>query len=282
MWNCLDRIDMSRKEHSATSAMDQSGIALPALSFSPAEILQFHELGYAILRNVCETHLVERMIEVTRYGLKNRVEPIEYESDLKYPGAPDSRGADGGQTVRRLKQALSRDYVFIEWAQHPAIILRLKQLLGEQVVCPLAHHNCIMTKEPRFSSDTGWHQDLRYWSFTRPELISVWLALGPERKENGCLQLVPGSHRQSYPTSSFDKELFFRSDLPENQEVLNQRVLAELNPGDVLFFHARTLHAATRNYSQQTKYSVVLTFRSADNPPLPGTRSAAFPELLLH
>jgi len=261
---------------------DQSGIALPSLAFSPAEVLRFNELGYAILRNICEPHLVERMIAVTKYGLKNDVEPVEYEADLKYPGAPESATADGGRTIRRLKQAISRDAVFMEWVQHPGIVQRLRQLLGEQLVCPLAHHNCIMTKEPRFSSDTGWHQDLRYWSFTRPDLISVWLALGPERKENGCLQLIPGSHRQIYPPSSFDKDLFFRSDLPENQEVIQNRVLAELNPGDVLFFHARTLHAATRNSSQQTKFSVVLTFRSLDNPPIPDSRSASHPELLLH
>jgi len=273
---------MARIQHTGMSASEQSGIALPSLSFSPAEVIRFNELGYAILRNICEPHLVERMIKVTKYGLQHHVQPVEYEADLKYPGAPDSSQDDGGKTIRRLKQALSRDYVFIEWAQHPAIVLRLRQLLGNELVCPLAHHNCIMTKEPRYSSDTGWHQDLRYWSFTRPDLISVWLALGPERKENGCLQLVPGSHRETYPATSFDGQKFFRSDLPENQEVLQNRVFAELNPGDVLFFHARTLHAATRNYSQQTKFSVVLTYRAADNPPLPGTRSAASPELLFH
>jgi len=261
---------------------DQSGISLPSLSFSPAEILRFHELGYAILRNVCEPHLIERMLVATKRGLEQRIEPLEFEADLKYPGAPDSSQAAGGETIRRLKQAHSRDYVFTEWMQHPGLVLRLRQLLGDEVVCPLAHHNCIMTKEPRFSSDTGWHQDIRYWSFQKPELISVWLALGPERKENGCLQLIPGSHRQSYPPSSFDKELFFRSDLPENQEVLANRVLAELNPGDVLFFHAKTLHAATRNFSEQTKYSLVFTFRALENAPLPGSRSADSPELLLH
>jgi phytanoyl-CoA hydroxylase len=71
-------------------------------------------------------------------------------------------------------------------------------------------------------------------------------------------------------------------DRPENEPYLQQRRLVELNPGDVLFFHARTLHAATRNYSQATKYSAVFTFRSNDNPPLPDSRSSRSPELLLH
>jgi len=49
----------------------------------------------------------------------------------------------------------------------------------------------------------------------------------------------------------------------------------------VLFFHAKTLHSASRNYSTQTKYSAVFTFRAASNHPLPGTRSAELPELTL-
>jgi phytanoyl-CoA hydroxylase len=54
-----------------------------------------------------------------------------------------------------------------------------------------------------------------------------------------------------------------------------------LDPGDVLFFHAKLLHAASRNYTSQTKYSAVFTFHGPDNAPLPGTRSAELPELVL-
>ena len=69
--------------------------------------------------------------------------------------------------------------------------------------------------------------------------------------------------------------------MPENQVLIDTAVNAELEPGDVLFFHCCTLHSASRNFSQQTKYSAVFTFRPADNRPLAGTRSAAMPELLL-
>jgi phytanoyl-CoA hydroxylase len=54
-----------------------------------------------------------------------------------------------------------------------------------------------------------------------------------------------------------------------------------LDPGDVLFFHCRTFHAAGRNQTSEIKFSAVFTFRPADNSPKPGTRSAAMPELLL-
>jgi phytanoyl-CoA hydroxylase len=138
-----------------------------------------------------------------------------------------------------------------------------------------------MTKQPEFSSDTGWHQDIRYWSFTRPELVSVWLALGAETLDNGCLHLIPGSHRMTFERHRFDEDLFFRPDLPENSHLISTKIAAELSPGDVLFFHGRTFHAASRNFTPNPKFSVVFTVRPADNPPLPGTRSASMPELLI-
>ena len=146
---------------------------------------------------------------------------------------------------------------------------------------PLAHHNCIMTKEPRHSSDTGWHQDIRYWSFEQSDLVSVWLALTPENEHNGCLHLIPGTHRLTLDPSRYDEASFLRPELPENRALIAQSVRAELEPGDGLFFHARTFHAASRNHSDATKLSVVFTFRAAGNRPTPGSRSASLPELLL-
>jgi phytanoyl-CoA hydroxylase len=249
--------------------------------FSEDEIQLFHRDGYLIVRGLAPAPLLERMRQVTLEGLSRIIEPVEFEADLHYPGAPPSRDAEGGRTVRRLKQALTRDYAFLQWVTLPGVLNRLKQLLGPRVVCPLAHHNCIMTKEPRHSSDTGWHQDIRYWSFTRPELVNMWLALGPERPENGCLKLIPETHRMTFERDRFDEALFLREDHPANQPLLSQVVHAPLEPGDVLFFHCLTFHAATRNYSPQTKLSAVFTFRPEDNPPLPNSRSSGSPELLL-
>jgi phytanoyl-CoA hydroxylase len=149
------------------------------------------------------------------------------------------------------------------------------------VVMPLAHHNCIMTKHPRYSSDTGWHQDMRFWSFQSPELVNAWFALGDETLTNGCLKLLPGSHRMPLSPHQLDADKFFRQDLPENAPLLETAVTAELSAGDVLFFHAKCLHSATRNYSEATKYSAVFTFRSLDNAPIEGSRSSQLPELLL-
>ena len=256
-------------------------LALSRHEFSAEELDSFQQNGFVIVRHMAEEQLCERMRQVTARDLREAIEPIEYEADLHYPGAPVSTEATGGRTIRRLKQALSRDYVFTEWLCRPELTKRLRQLLGPEVVCPLAHHNCVMTKCPKYSSDTGWHQDIRYWSFSNPELVSVWLALVPETSQNGCLQVLPGSHRWTIRREQLDEDLFFRSDLSENQALIATRKYVELAPGDVLFFHAMTLHAASRNYSGETKTSVVFTFHGGGNSPRPGSRSAASPELIL-
>jgi phytanoyl-CoA hydroxylase len=225
--------------------------------------------------------MVEQMLQTTIDGLADAVEPVEYESDVHYPGAPASRTADGGTTIRRLKEAHARHSVFTRWLTHPSLVAPLGRLLGARIVAPLAHHNCIMTKHPRFSSETHWHQDIRYWAYQRPELVSAWLALGRETVENGCLYVIPGTHRMDLARHRFDDALFFRSDLAENAALINTKIAVELEPGDALLFHCKSLHAAGRNTTERPKYSVVFTFRPENAPPVPGSRSAAMPELLL-
>lgn len=250
-------------------------------AFTPAELDQFVRQGFIILRDLADPAVVARMQQVTQEHLDRELPPLEYEADLHYPGAPATFDAPGGRTVRRLKQAHSRDIVFTDWVTAPSLVGRLQQILGGPVVMPCAHHNCIMTKTPEHSSDTGWHQDIRYWSFERPELVSAWLALGPEHSENGGLWVIPGSHNMSLDQSRFDDDVFLREDAAANRELLDSAVPVELNAGDVLLFHARLLHSASRNHTSEMKCSVVFTFRPLDNPPVAQSRSAGSPELLL-
>lgn len=249
--------------------------------FTQDEVQSFRSEGYFIARHLIPTDYIATMRQITQRDLAAHQGDIEYEAELNYPGAPASLDAEGGKTARRLRQAISRDPVFMKLVREPFLLERLQQLLGPHVVMPLVHHNCIMTKQPCFSSDTGWHQDTRYWAFTTGELVNLWIALGPETPHNGCLQVLPGTHTGPAPARLLDDAQFLRTDLEENRPLLQTARLAELQPGDALFFHARCFHAATRNYSSETKHSVVFTFRSFDNPPVPDSRSAQWPELLL-
>jgi phytanoyl-CoA hydroxylase len=253
----------------------------PASRFSPGELIRFERDGFLVVRGLATKPFVQHLLEITHAGLVSHMPPVEYEADLQYPGAPASREQVGGQTIRRLKHAQGRTPALTEWLASSPVLGRLQQLLGPRVIMPLAHHNCIMTKQPRYSSETGWHQDIRYWSFARPDLISVWLALGEEYPENGGLFVIPGTHRGELEAERLDGQLFLRTDLPQNKPLIDNRQPVRLSAGDVLFFHARTFHAAGRNQTGESKYSAVFTFRAEDNPPRAGSRSAVMPELLL-
>lgn len=249
--------------------------------FDASALARFDRDGYVVVRGLADASQVAALRTLAGQHLAARVSPLELEADTGYPGAPASRDAAGGDTVRRLLQAYARDSRLAAWATGPAIAGRLRQLLGPDVRLSQAHHNCIMTKNPAHSSVTGWHQDVRYWHFSRPELVSVWLALGAERAENGCLRFIPGSHRLDFDRERYDAALTFRTDLPANAPVLATAVDAELEAGDVVFFHARLLHAARRNETTVPKIAAVFTYHAADVHPLPGTRSASLPEIPL-
>ncbi|RZJ08974.1 MAG: phytanoyl-CoA dioxygenase family protein [Acidovorax sp.] len=235
---------------------------------------QFNTDGYLILPSFVEGATCARMRACIQEQLASGEGPVEYEADVAYPGSPASLEEEGGRTVRRLLRAHERSLLFAAWFDDARMAEALGQLLEGPVVQARAHHNCIMTKQPRYSSDTGWHQDVRYWSFTRPELISTWLALGQETPENGGLKVLPGTHRMSFAPERYDARLFLRPELPENAALIADAQYVRLSPGDVLLFHARLFHAASRNHTVDTKYSVVATYRKTDNLPIPGSRSA--------
>lgn len=248
--------------------------------FTPKQIEEFNQQGFIVARRLANKEVCQPMIDRVRESLAPPLAPLEYETDVQYPGSPADRLSPGGDTPRRLLNAYTRDRVFRDWATSPAVVDRVRQLIGtDQIELSQNHHNCIMTKHPGYSSATLWHQDIRYWLFDQPQLVSVWLALGEEYDENGGMYLIPGTHKEELDRGFYDAAYFLRTDLPENQALIDSAVSATLHQGDVLFFHCKTLHAAGRNQTDQIKFSVVFTYHDSDNQPIEGSRSAAFPDI---
>ena len=237
---------------------------------------RFARQGFQVVRQAVAGGRVAAMRQRAEADLQADLGPLEREADVGYPGAPRSADAPGGRTVRRLLRAYDRDPAFRDHVHDAAIVGRVEAALGEGPVrfCP-AHHNCVMTKQPTHSSDTGWHRDIRYWSFRRPNLVTTWLALTEETSEQGSLWVVPGSHRLDLPAERFDDMSFLDPQHPENGAVLAEAVCVELAPGDLLLFHARLLHFATRNHTARPKLAAVFTYFGGSNAPEPGTRSAS-------
>ena len=250
--------------------------------FSETELASFGRDGYVLVPGLATPAVTRELEAITDSLLAAPVPPLEFEADTGYPGAPASRGEQGGATPRRFLGALDREPALRAWAASPAVTSRLQQVLGADLRVTRAHHNCIMVKDPRFSSDTGWHQDIRYWRFNRPELVTALLALTPANEHNGGLRFLPGSHLLSLDDGDFDEHKFFRPNSSAGRALLEREVTVEMQPGDVVFFHCLTLHAGPRNRDGLQRKSVLFTYHGGDVQPVPGTRSAAQPEWQLH
>jgi phytanoyl-CoA hydroxylase len=246
-----------------------------------SQIREVREKGFVTVAQLVPKQELARLNQVARAQLAARAAPLELEADLHYPGAPESRASAGGATVRRLLGAFDREPVFAQCSASAVLRHWMEAYFGEGVLMSRAHHNCLMTKHPRYGSLTGWHRDIRYWSFEREDLVSVWIALGEERVENGALWLVPGSHERVLAADRFDDAKFFRPDLEDNAELIRSAESPRLNPGDAVFFHCNTLHAAGKNLTDQVKFSLVFSYHALSNAPTPGSRSASMPEVAL-
>ena len=238
----------------------------------------FAAQGVVILRAFAGAEQVNAIREAAMQCLQTRHEPLELEASLAYPGAPISTDLPGGQTIRRLRGMVARAPIFMDWATDTHLIEMMRVLLGShRVTLTQVHHNSLMTKQPSFSSDTLWHRDVRYWSFARPQLVSCWLALGEENPANGGLGFIPFSQTANLPEAAFDAREFLLPHHPAAAPWVETAEFPTLAAGDVVLFDARTFHAASRNTTMATKYSLVMSYHASDNLPLQDSRSAAEP-----
>ena len=243
---------------------------------------RFAEDGYVVLRALVPEATCHAIAAEVMEALDPVLAPAEFETDVGYPGSPESRTAAGGDTPRRLLNAYSRFAALREVATGEPLASHLQAVMGtERVLMSQCHHNCVMTKAPAYSSVTLWHQDIRYWAFEQPQLVSAWLALGEETADNGALKIIPGSHRQVFSHDRLDEARFLKPEVPENQALIATARNVELAMGDVLLFHCQAFHAAGRNLRDQVKLSCVFTYHAEHNRPRPGTRSARYASILL-
>ncbi|MEA3490483.1 MAG: phytanoyl-CoA dioxygenase family protein [Campylobacterota bacterium] len=247
----------------------------------------FAQKGYLVLRRFVEPEQCGTILDIAKAHLKHKVPPIETELEYAGKSKEERETISGGEfkqqeesvTVRRLRQVYHRDIIFKQWMESRKIRPILEQVLGEEPRLTLAHHNSIMTKMPLSSTETSWHQDIRYWHFDNDNLVSIWLALDEENEKNGVLEFIPGSHKMDFTPDQFGEKEYFISGVEKNQALINSSEQTELGQGDVVLFHSKLLHRANKNSTESPKISFVYTVRGESNHPTPQTRSSEFPEI---
>ena len=161
------------------------------------------------------------------------------------------------------------DDIFGRIARSERVAGGAEVLLGGEVY---HYHTKLTMKRPRAGGAWDWHQDYGYWynnGCLFPDMLSVGIAVDRATRENGCLQLLRGSHRMGRidhgrvgGQTGADMER-----VKAAMEVC-ERVYAEMEPGDALFFHANTLHASERNHSDGPRTLMLCAYNRASNNPV--------------
>jgi phytanoyl-CoA hydroxylase len=247
---------------------------------SQAQIQQFKIDGYLKLPKLLGDVTRSKLLDLSKRQLAQRLEPYELEAKVQYPGAPASEQSTGGDTIRRLLNAYERDDLFRQCAHIPLVVEGIQSILkSKNLYLNPNHHNCVMTKQPEFSSETAWHRDTRYWRFSDKYLINAWFALGDELEPNGALKILPGSHRWEVEEDALDDAQFLIKDHPSNSIRLDTARTIELEKGDAVLFSAHCFHAAGRNQTDQTKFSLVFTYHGESTKAIANTKSSREPAL---
>ena len=136
---------------------------------------------------------------------------------------------------------------------------------------PVCHfHSKLMQKEPRVGGAWEWHQDYGYWyknEFLFPDqMISVMIAITDANKENGCLQVIKGSHKMGRIEHGFSGEQVGASSHYVDLALqCMELVHVELKAGDALFFHSNILHRSEANLSDTARWSLISCYNRASN-----------------
>jgi ectoine hydroxylase-related dioxygenase (phytanoyl-CoA dioxygenase family) len=151
-------------------------------------------------------------------------------------------------------------------AESPAVVDVVADLLGPDIDC---FQSQFIFKNPGVIGQP-WHQDSFYFDFTLQPQIGVWVALTRATLENGCLWVLPGSHREPIHTHVPDRRKEARSsyvEIVDHDFAAQEPVLME--PGDVLFFHSFLMHKSTDNVADYRRSAMVYHYGRVGTQPVP-------------
>jgi len=154
-------------------------------------------------------------------------------------------------------------------ARSKRIVESMEELLGGEVY---HYHTKLTAKEPKEGGSWEWHQDYGYWyhnGIQFPYMANVIVPLDPATKENGCLEVLKGSHlmrRIDHDLTKGDQAWADQERMKWAEEEF-ETVHCEMEPGDGLFFHCNLLHRSAANRSENRRWYLIFCYNAARNNP---------------
>jgi ectoine hydroxylase-related dioxygenase (phytanoyl-CoA dioxygenase family) len=227
-----------------------------SFQLTPEQIASYHRDGYLVVKNFCSKQEIDKLYSTA------------LQDKAMQNNALDLNDQTGKKTKLSLWFTPGND-VFGYLTRSERMVKSVAQLLDSN--SPVCHfHSKLMQKEPKVGGAWEWHQDYGYWyknQFMFPDqMMSVMVALTAANKENGCLQVIKGSHKLVRVNHVFAGEQVGDDMLMVNNALKTMDlVYSELEAGDALFFHSNILHRSEANLSDQPRWSVISCYCSQSN-----------------
>lgn len=220
----------------------------------------YHEHGYLGVENVLSPTEIDELRRVTDEFVEQSRQVTAHTDvfDLE-PGhsADDPR-------LRRLKNPIEHHPTYDQAMRHPKILKIVSQLIGPDL---RTNGNKLNIKYAQFGSPVEWHQDWAFYPHTNDDLLAVGIAIDPMTLENGCLLVVPGSHKGPVLSHHHSKG-FFVGAVTEPDFEPNDAVPIVVGAGGISIHHVRTLHGSAPNTSPDSRRLLLFQYCANDAWPL--------------
>jgi ectoine hydroxylase len=178
------------------------------------------------------------------------------------------KGDGEGGVVRLSLWNHPGDTIYGMFARCESIVNSAETLLEGEVY---HYHSKMIMKDAKVGGAWAWHQDYGYWyqnGVLFPLLTSAFIAVDAATRENGCMQVLKGSHHLGRIEHVLTGDQA-GADLERVKEVEKRLELVhvEMEPGDVLFFHANLLHRSDQNRSENPRWAMICCYNAARNDP---------------
>ena len=173
----------------------------------------------------------------------------------------------------------NKPHLVFKWVaeviRNPKILDLVESVLGPNL---LVWGTNFFIKEPDDGTFISWHQDSTYWGLSRPDVLTVWIALSPSRRSNGAMKMMRGSHQleQLPHTDTFEEGNLLTRGQKVDHEVAEEDVAwIELQPGEVSLHHVRIIHGSEPNKGPDRRVGLAIRFVPTDVSQVNGVKDYA-------